>query len=95
MRNEELEARINREFQGVFSHGDAHRNKVLGLDSIRIDRNQIKGIEDAIDLLSRNLLGFLNKEFPGKGLNWCRIICDLKMEPIRERLEWARKPWQP
>ena len=89
MRNEELEARINKAFQEVFSHGDAHRNKVLGLDSILIDQNEIKGIEDTFNLLWRNLLEFLNKEFPRAGMNWC------KMQPIRERIEWAKKPWQP
>lgn len=94
MRNEELEARINKAFP-VFSYGDAHRNKVLGLDSIWIDWKQIKGIEDSFNLLWRNLLEFLKMEFPHQGMNWCRAICDLKMEPIRERLEWAKKTWQP
>lgn len=95
MRNEELEARINKEFQEVFSHGDAHRNKVLGLESLRIDWKQIEGIEDSLNLLSRNILEFLNMEFPRQGMDWCRIVCDLKMQPIRERLEWAKRPWQP
>lgn len=90
MRNEELEASINRAFP-VFSYGDAYRNKVFGLESLRIDSEQIGGAEDAFNLLWRNMMEYLNTEFPHKGMNWCWAICDLKLGPIRERLEWARK----
>ncbi|MGA2651848.1 MAG: hypothetical protein ABSF28_15055 [Terracidiphilus sp.] len=98
MLNEELEARINKAFP-VFSYGDAHMNRVLGLDSVWIDRNEIKRMEETIDLLSRNLLQFLNIEFPrkgmSKGIDWCRTICDLKMKSVREGLERVKKIWKP
>jgi hypothetical protein len=56
-------------------------------------------MEETIDLLSRNLLQFLNIEFPrkgmSKGIDWCRTICDLKMKSVREGLERVKKIWKP
>jgi len=82
--------KINKAFP-VFSYGDAHRNSVLGLDSIWINKNQIKGIEDSFNRLRRNLLEFLNTEFPRNGRVWCETVCDLKMQPIRERIGRAKR----
>jgi hypothetical protein len=90
MSNEELDSKINNAFP-VFLYCDRDRSKALGLDGAWKDQNDLAATKKKLSLLGLNITEFLNMEFPFKGVDWSRRISNLKMYPLWERLEWARK----
>jgi len=86
MRNVQIEEMINREFL-VFSFGDRNRDQVLGINRDWLDRIQLDESWRAAKRLYWNLSDFLKERFPGQDPVRLKRVCDLKMQPIREKLE--------